>query len=1041
MLDKNAIISHTVHGRENRSSGVYRRLGTDQRACEIRKRYATGNSEPQLLTQSLANDGVSLEDVASVLQVVNLEAALKREENHWIADLEAIVRMYRSVPVSDRLSPSSQSVGAICLAPFVAYLLQRLTPDMERFSKIITPTAQTELVSLVAGKLAFCAENTLLTCARYFENAKDVPYWRTVPVSEGGKRFLAWFYEQGIELLVNTYPVLARKLLLLLETHRKNCMAFLENFQKDIPQIATVFGIPEKEIVICTLKGNLSDAHNKGRSVLKLGLRSGQNLFYKPRSMAVDFVWRKLVDRLGENGFPTRLAAPPVLDRGTYGYTREITSERPLREEDIREYYRNAGGLCCVVCLLGGSDFHHENIIAQGTVPVLIDVETIMTPKPAPVYGLAEINKSEGASTHVGRTLMLQQWVGDSVSSARDIGGFTSEQDDMQNIPAAQDGGRKGAEYYPREFAEGFAAAYDFLAEHRQKILGEKWLDGFAGCRFRYVFRRTALYYSLMQHFYSAPFLRDINYFEAALSRLGAGILLNFEKGDAERLWKVVTAEKQAMGFGDIPYFTCYGGSRDLSSAQGLCVRNFFETSPVELAQKNLLGMSEEAKEKELAYIRLDLETCRLQKEYGIGTPLLSYQNVVRHPYPAGENLLWPEVERIMQTIRTFELEEGSFEYYAPVRNPKTTRYNLEVLPSTLYSGTLGILLVQAAYAKQTGNDRLRTAVLGKMQALYREEFYTGRRAASLNIGFSQGISGYLQTAMVLADLLGDKWLEEMALSVAVDVPEEHIARTAEVDFFGGLAGTLYYFSKLYQRRPHPALYARIQCLLQALLSRASAYRQWKQVWRSEREYQPLTGLAHGQCGIAAALLEAQKILGDPGLARTARQLVLYEDSCYSQSENNWLDFRRFEVHLRGYTPGKSYHPRFMYGYCSGAPGIGVARILAARQLNSREFDEDIGRALKFCLSPRIIGNDSLCCGSGAWVEFLLEASLYTGKAEYRSHARKLCAGILPEVSGRAYLLSNLNGAWDISLFKGCGGVAYQLMRTLDPVGIPSVLL
>lgn len=1044
MLDREAIISHTVAGCGQETSGVYRRLELDRRACEIRKRYSTGNSAPGLLDLSLSNDGVSLADVASAIRVVDLEQALEREENRWIGEMETVVQLYHSTPVTDRLFAPSASVTGLCLAPFSAYLQQKLRPVMDRFSDVVTRPAQDGLLGLVEGRLAFCARDVLLTCARYFRNAKEVPYWQTVPVPEEGRRFVAWFYEQGIDLLVNTYPELARKLLLLLETHRKNCVEFLEHFRQDIPRLSAAFGMPEEDVVLCSLEGNLSDAHNRGKSVLRLGLRSGITLFYKPRSMAVDRAWQEFARRLAQSGFPTRLAAPPVLDRGTYGYAREIAGEAPLDEKGIREYYRNAGGLCCVVCMLGGSDFHHENIIAQGTVPVLIDVETIMTPKPAPVYGLAEVNKSEGASTHVGRTLMLQQWVGNSADSSRDIGGFTSEQKSMRNIPAAQKGGRKGAEYYPREFSAGFAAAYDFLAAHKQRILAEKWLDGFAGCRFRYVFRRTALYDSLLQHFYSAPFLRDIRYFEGALSRLGAGILLNFAKEDTRRLWKLVTAEKEAMRLADIPYFTCRGNSRALSCPAGGCVADFFEMSPVELAQKNLRAMCGEAKEKELAYIRLDLETCRVQKEYGAGTPILSYQNVVRHPYPDdvdGQAQLLPEVDRIMGIINSFELEKGSFEYYAPVRSQRTTRYNLEVLPSSLYSGTLGLLLVQGAYARLKGADSLQAAVKEKMQSLYREEFHTGRGAASLNIGFSQGVSGYLQTAMVLADLLGDKELEEMALSVALDIPEEHLSRTEETDFFGGLAGALYYFSKLYGRMPHPALGARIRRLLQELLSRGTACRQWEKVWCSSGEYQPLTGLAHGQCGIAAALLEARRVLGDPALEKTARQLVRYEDSCYSQKENNWMDFRRFDVALRGYTPGGAYHPRFMYGYCSGAPGIGVARILAARQLDTRDFDPDIRRAVSFCLSPRIIGNDSLCCGSGAWVELLLEASLYTGRAEYRTHARKLCGGILPQVSGRAYLLSNLNGTSDISLFKGYGGIAYQMMRALDPVGVPSALL
>lgn len=1044
MLDKESMISRTVCYSQDMCSDVYQRLEPDQKACEIWKKYATGNSEQQLLELALSNDGLCLADVTCGVRVTNLACALERPENRWIADAQAIVGAYQRTNVTEHLLSLPKSAAEICLLPFVDFMLESLLPATERFAGIAARSARIQLAGLVMSRLVFCAEDALLTCARYFGNTYDLPDWRKVPLSEKGRRFVAWFYESGIELLVNTYPELIRKLLLLLEIHRKNCLEFLENFEKDIPDIAAAFAMQPDGMAIASVAGSLSDAHNGGKSALKLGLQSGENLFYKPRSMAVDCAWNQFADKLTQSGFPARLGVPQVLDRGSYGYVREIVPGQPLGEDGIREYYRNAGGLCCVVSLLGGSDFHHENIIAQGTVPVLVDIETIMTPKPAPLYGLAQVNRAEGASTHVGRTLMLQQWVGNSASSSRDIGGFTSEQEDMQNIPVARDGSRRGAEYFPREFAAGFAAAYDFFVEHRQQMLRERWLEVFAGCRFRYVFRRTALYYSLMKHFYSAPFLRDTKYFEGALSRLGAGILLNFEREDTKRLWKLVAAEKQSMRLADIPYFTCCGSSRDLSCTAGVCVENFFEASPVELAEKNLCGMSGQAKEKELAYIRLDLETCRGQKSHGAGTPILSYQEIVRHPRPAGpgwEGELLAEVDRIMEIIGSFELDKGSFIYYAPVRNRKNTRYNLEVLPAGIYSGTLGVLIAQAAYAVQKGDAGLRAAVLEKMRTLYEEEFHTGRGCATLNIGFAQGIAGYLQTAMLLADILQEKCLLEMALSVAVAVPQEHILRTEEWDFFGGLAGALYYFSKLFRRMPHPGLGDRIRLLRQQLCSCGAAYKGWENLWSSVGEYQPLTGLAHGQCGAALALLEAQQAMGEENMEKTVRELFRYEDACYSPKDNNWFDFRKFEVNLRDYSPGSAYKPRFMYGYCSGAPGIGVARIAAAKQLQVRNFDRDIERAADFCMAPGIIGNDSLCCGSGAWIELLLEASLYTGKGEYRQHAQAICRGILPAVSGREYLLSNLQGTADISLFKGYSGIVYQMLRTMDPLRFPSALL
>lgn len=74
-----------------------------------------------------------------------------------------------------------------------------------------------------------------------------------------GKHFVIWFYQCVIGLLVNTYQTLVKKLLLILEIHRENCEGFLEDYEKDIPDIAAAFGIPEEGLIISKVTGGLSD--------------------------------------------------------------------------------------------------------------------------------------------------------------------------------------------------------------------------------------------------------------------------------------------------------------------------------------------------------------------------------------------------------------------------------------------------------------------------------------------------------------------------------------------------------------------------------------------------------------------------------------------------------------------------------------------------------------------------------------------------------------------------------------------------------------
>ena len=1044
MINKTSIIEKTVSFASRANKSLYKHAEIDDLAVRIWEKYATGDSEASLLEQSLYNEGITIEDIASKIQVLNVSDSCRDPENLWISSLDVIIERYSAAAKRTLQFDTTYSVARVCLLPFLRYYEEKIEALVHKYKTHFLEDAAISYSKLLFERLAFCADDTLLTCARCYVNSYDVPYWRTVPPTEESKHFIQWFYSDGFAQIINTYPLVLKKLILLAEIHVKNFDIFLSNYQNDINAISELLNTSPEKLKIANISGNLSDSHNLGQTVMRIEFLSGDRIYYKPRSVAVDIAWSTFIDKLRDEMFPTKLYVPKSIDRGSYGYMQEVKYSHVFSENELREYYRNAGGLCCIISMLGGSDFHHENIIAYGTIPVLVDVETIITPKPAPFYGLAEVNKSEGVSTHVGRTLMLQHWVGNSFTNSRDIGGFTSEDGSKQNIPTLLNDLRQGAEHFIGDFVSGFTAAYVFFENKKNLILRQKWLDIFSSCKFRYVFRRTALYYSLMKHFYSATFMRDEMYFEGAISRLGAGILLNFDKADAYKLWKLVLAEKESTRYGDIPYFWCYGNKKDLFAGHELCVSGFFDTTPVELATKNLLAMSHENMEKEIRFIELDLDTCYMQKQFPKDTPILSYQNIERFSSFESSNAdlqLKKEIERIMNKISSFELSTDSFEYYAPVRNRKTTRYNVEVLPSDIYSGSLGVLITQAAFSKLSGDRTLEAAVLSKFHRLFSEEFHTGRNATTLNISYTQGVAGFVQTALVLSDILGDDTLNEMALNFVLDIPTEHLSRTFEHDFFSGLAGTLYYFSKLYKRIPNNALLTKIEIITQKLIEKAKHDQNGVLIWKSENEYQPLVGLAHGQSGIAIALAAASKLIGKDELVDIIQELFHYESLCYSQKRNNWFDFRKFSVKLREFSVGEIYHPRFMYGYCSGAPGIGISRIIASRQLKTSEYNQEINQAVRFCKKKQIIGNDSLCCGSSSWIDFLVEASLYFNSQDLIDCAKKICVGIIPQNSGKEYILSNLNGAADVSLFKGYAGIAYEFMRTLEPNQFPSVIV
>ncbi len=55
-----------------------------------------------------------------------------------------------------------------------------------------------------------------------------------------------------------------------------------------------------------------------------------------------------------------------VLECRHYGWVEFIDNSECADEGEAERYFRRAGMLLCLVCVLGGSDFHCENVIASG---------------------------------------------------------------------------------------------------------------------------------------------------------------------------------------------------------------------------------------------------------------------------------------------------------------------------------------------------------------------------------------------------------------------------------------------------------------------------------------------------------------------------------------------------------------------------------------------------------------------------------------------------------------------------------------------------
>ena len=138
-----------------------------------------------------------------------------------------------------------------------------------------------------------------------------------------------------------------------------------------------------------------------------------------------------------------------------------------------------------------------------------------------------------------------------------------------------------------------------------------------------------------------------------------------------------------------------------------------------------------------------------------------------------------------------------------------------------------------------------------------------------------------------------------------------------------------------------------------------------------------------------------------------------------------------------------------MAGFCSGAPGIGLARLDGLKRFaNDEEFkaelQRDIKRADYFVRSLKTEGRNHLCCGSAGRIDFLIEEGVRLGNHEAMALAhQKLSALVIGKQQRGHYNFHTVNGKYyyNPTLFQGTAGVGYEILRLIAPEKIRSVLI
>ncbi|MFD6472873.1 type 2 lanthipeptide synthetase LanM family protein [Streptomyces anulatus] len=764
---------------------------------------------------------------------------------------EAVASAPPDVVVADRAYPGLSGFGPV-VAPFVEAATRRLRDALAEDGPAVDgsvggratdgPAADGSSAVLadfrrqLTRRLSRIAGRTLVT---ELHEARRLGRLRGEGPEERFRDFVRRTARRdGLALLVTGYPVLAR----LLATA---CLNAGDAFAEMAARLAADrhllapsgvlgdrAGSPEGGLggnagpgALTGVEAGAGDSHRGGRSVMLLRFADGARLVYKPRPLAAHRHFNTLAEWFGSLPGAPELRVLRVLDRGDYGWA-EFVEERPCSTAaETRQFYRRQGALLALLHTLDGTDLHHENLIACGPHPVLVDVETLFHPPLGPARSTDPAARALHDSVHrVG--LLPQLLVGDTTAlDMSAIGGGRAASSPIETADWAEAGTDRmrlvrragrftesanrprlgGVAAAPSAYTDalcgGFRAGYTAISDHRAELLGEDGLLRlFARDEVRVVPRPTWTYTTLLDESTHPDLMRDATERHQVLSLLrtpllGVPALPGVEDEEVAELW-----------CGDVPVFGTRPGSTELWSGTGRTVPGpapegpSYDTardrSPHDRPAHDLAAADAAAGPTGLARVEAKVRAMdtvdRQDQERIIRAAMVSTSPEPPHRAgPGGRSrsaATAPEPEQLLSAARSVGDQLVSLAYR---HESRTNWIGLELLgerywrltpmAADLAGGYTGPALFLAQLAALTGASRYAEAarealapVPGLLDALHGRADELG----SLGSGAFAGLGGIAYALTEVGTLLGDREVLDLAgpavrLSCAASAAED----------------------------------------------------------------------------------------------------------------------------------------------------------------------------------------------------------------------------------------------------------------------------
>ena len=427
--------------------------------------------------------------------------------------------------------------------PFIDYFNQQLQQNLSHSKDMLTGTLINQLDTALYKGLFSIAQSVLLFESNELkkESIKD-----ELADDSDEEKFVWNTLSDSFQKLFLKYPILARRLATKTYRYLNFITSLLNRLDTDQADLASHFKI--RPGLIYKLHLGAGDQHH-GESTVIIEFENTNKVIYKPVNLSITSAYHQFLDWVNVN-LEEELKTFRVIDKITYGWL-EFVEHFPCQHiDEVKRYYEKAGVLLGVAYFLNATDFHFENVIASGASPVLIDHETILSPK---LKTLDQVQKDHQSAV-LGTVLETSLIPVKSLGLPHYQYGFGSSAPEMKalcksNKPVFKMTIENLADY-ETEFKRGFHKLYHLILNNKVFLLSKKSpVTNFSNLTIRLVNRPSVVYYKILKQLDQPEYLADSIKYGIKLEILARAYRA------AENWSPILKAEREQLLLNDIPAF------------------------------------------------------------------------------------------------------------------------------------------------------------------------------------------------------------------------------------------------------------------------------------------------------------------------------------------------------------------------------------------------------------------------------------------------------------------------------------------------------